>query len=484
MSIGTAFHSAGTGLAASARLAETVSNNVANAMTEGYARRSTELSSSPLGGYGGGVRIVGTVRAESAQITSERRLMDAARGAAVTLGDARDRALKAIGEPGERGSLAARATALETTLIAAAATPSSSTKLTQVLDAAKSLIGAIAGASEEAAAMRTDAEADIEHQVGLVNQALRDVDALNTKIRLGTTQGVETSSLEDERSRVIDRITEILPVRTVKREGGEVALYTQAGGALLDGRVWELSFSRTAPAIAPGTPGPLNGLYQDRGNGLEPAATSGSSGLFGGGSLAASFEVRDSVATEMLGELDLYAQDLVTRFRSPPLPAAWLDGGGEGLFVDTGAGGVGLSARLAVNPAADPAAGGEMRRLRDGLSSIAAGPVGFGDYLQSMVDAMTEPRNPGGMVSTGANASSAGLAGELGAFAGARAAQADDTRAYLASQSAILGEREAGELGVDTDAELQFLMLVEQSYAANARVLTVIDSLMQQLLEI
>lgn len=39
-------------------------------------------------------------------------------------------------------------------------------------------------------------------------------------------------------------------------------------------------------------------------------------------------------------------------------------------------------------------------------------------------------------------------------------------------------------LGVDTDAELQNLMLVEKYYAANARVLTVVDELMETLLRI
>jgi flagellar hook-associated protein 1 len=45
-------------------------------------------------------------------------------------------------------------------------------------------------------------------------------------------------------------------------------------------------------------------------------------------------------------------------------------------------------------------------------------------------------------------------------------------------------EREIDATGVDSDAELQYLMVVEQAYAANARVLSVLDSLLMQLLEI
>jgi len=40
------------------------------------------------------------------------------------------------------------------------------------------------------------------------------------------------------------------------------------------------------------------------------------------------------------------------------------------------------------------------------------------------------------------------------------------------------------ENGVDTDTEIQNLMLVEQSYAANARVIQVVDELMDTLLRL
>jgi len=66
MSITSALHNATSGLHVSARLADTISNNVANALTDGYAKRTTEVSSLTSGGYGSGARVVGTTRTESA----------------------------------------------------------------------------------------------------------------------------------------------------------------------------------------------------------------------------------------------------------------------------------------------------------------------------------------------------------------------------------------------------------------------------------
>jgi flagellar hook-associated protein 1 FlgK len=56
----------------------------------------------------------------------------------------------------------------------------------------------------------------------------------------------------------------------------------------------------------------------------------------------------------------------------------------------------------------------------------------------------------------------------------------------LGFNSARFTETRAAELadGVDTDQEMQRLILVEQAYAANARIMQVVDDLMQTLLRI
>jgi flagellar hook-associated protein 1 FlgK len=188
---------------------------------------------------------------------------------------------------------------------------------------------------------------------------------------------------------------------------------------------------------------------------------------------------------EFDGEMDRYALDLIERFRDLMPPAA-LDASGDGIFVDGGAPGplTGLAGRLELNAAVDPAQGGEIWRLRDGLSAAAPGPEGFGTYLQALADAMVAPRAPAGFVSQNAAAGGATMASEIASFFAGRAVRSDEDRAYAMSRQAVLAEREAHATGVDSDAELQSLMLVEQAYAANARVLSVIDDLMKLLMEV
>jgi flagellar hook-associated protein 1 FlgK len=186
---------------------------------------------------------------------------------------------------------------------------------------------------------------------------------------------------------------------------------------------------------------------------------------------------------EFDAEMDSYAADLIERFRDLMPPAA-LDAAGDGLFVDSNPGPfTGLAGRLAIHAAVDPAQGGAVWRMRDGLNAAVPGPEGFGDYLQGLTDAMVVARPPVGFVSQNASAGSATFASEIASFFAGRAVRSDEDRAYLVAQQAALAESEAHATGVDTDAELQSLILIEQAYAANARVLSVIDTLMKLLLE-
>ncbi|MFO1208620.1 MAG: flagellar hook-associated protein FlgK [Amaricoccus sp.] len=487
MGISSAINSAASGLAASSRLADTISNNVANAMTEGYAKRRTELSSVTLGGYGSGVRVVGTTRTETVQLTAERRAMDASVGATSARSDAYQQLMTAIGEPGSDSGLSTLATNLETALMNATASPQSTTVLTNAVQAAKDTAAALNHISDETTRIRTEADAEINRQVNTLNDALHQIDDINKKIATLSTQGVDVTSLQDQRSQLIDKISSIVPVKTVKRDGDQIAIYSQNGGVLLDGKVYELKFSAAANTVtADMTLGSgLSGLSQDQnaaGGAVAVSAGTGR-GLFDGGSLGALFEVRDKIVPEFNAEVDRYANDLIERFQDL-MPASALDASGQGLFVDSGSGGTtGLAGRIAVNAAVDTDQGGAVWRLRDGLSATTPGNTGDGTVLQAMSDAMTTTRDPTGFVSQNAKADSATMASEIASFFAGRQARSDDDKAYLTAQQATLSEQETSETGVDTDTELQSLTLVEQAYAANAHVLSVIDELMKLLLE-
>ncbi len=59
----------------------------------------------------------------------------------------------------------------------------------------------------------------------------------------------------------------------------------------------------------------------------------------------------------------------------------------------------------------------------------------------------------------------------------------EDQADFATARYDTLHTAELGQ-GVDTDVEMQNLLLIEQSYAANAKVLSAVDQMMQRLLEL
>ena len=75
------------------------------------------------------------------------------------------------------------------------------------------------------------------------------------------------------------------------------------------------------------------------------------------------------------------------------------------------------------------------------------------------------------------------LTSTLTSHYGAERLNAEQIQSFSATQVTELTERLLSE-GVDSDQELQKLLLVEQAFAANARMVQAVDEMMQTLLRI
>jgi flagellar hook-associated protein 1 FlgK len=185
--------------------------------------------------------------------------------------------------------------------------------------------------------------------------------------------------------------------------------------------------------------------------------------------------------------LDAIARDLIDRFADPAVDPS-LTPGDAGLFTDAGsaflpANEVGISARLTINPAVDPMQGGEAWRIRDGVGAAAPGAAGDSSLLRSFADALSDNRVPAsGSFGSGA-LSLNGILSSLLSQTGSDLLTAENQVAFT---SAHLDELEQNVLedGVDSDAELQRLILIEQAYAANARIIQTADEMLATLMRI
>ncbi len=485
MSISGAFANALTGLGAAARRAEVVSSNVANAGTAGYGRRVLETSAQSVGGSGAGVHVDGVRRQVDPVLLGNRRLADAETAAADSRAAFHARLEQAIGIPGGGDSLADRLAALESSLIQATSRPDSQTRLGAVARAAGAVVETFNSISERIQTLRMEADRDIARQVGQLNSRLKMIDDLNMQIRTALSGGNDATGLMDQRQNVVDEIAEIVPLRVIQRARGEIAIYSPTGAVLLDGRPARFDFTPSNLIVPEMTlaGGGLSGLSVDG----RPVATAGSRSAIAGGSLAAAFWQRDDAAVSAQANLDALARNLTERFQAPGLDPT-LAAGAPGLFTDDGAtfdpaDETGLSERLRLNPAADPAQGGAAWRLRDGLGAAAPGPVGDSTLLESFAAALGENRAAASGGFSNVARSIGGLAGEFLSQTGHARQVAEAELGFARTKGDAL---RASELkgGVDTDQEMQTLLEVERAYSANARVIQTIDDLLDNLLRI
>ncbi len=484
MSISGSLHTALSGLHAVSRAAETVSSNISNAMTEGYGKREVLLSSEVLAGTGSGVRVDGVRRHSDPALIGNRRISEAQLARVEVRAEFLSTLEIAIGMPDTPGSLSARMTEFESTLIAAASRPDSEARQLAVANAASALAGQLNAASDGIQAERMRADQGIAQGVETLNASLQRISELNVQIvRLGST-AQDPSALIDQRQRLIDGIADLIPIREVPRDNGTIALYTPGGAILLDGKAAEIGFT-PAGVITPDmtlASAALSGLTI---NG-RPVSTSAENGPIAGGKLAGLFAVRDEHAPAAQERLDAVARDLIERFADPSVDPT-LAVGDPGLFTDNGAAflpadELGLAGRISLNALVDPSAGGALWRLRDGLGAATPGDPGNATQLNALTDALTAARTPasGGFL---VPRSAAGLMGDLLSGVSVDLQGALTEQSFARAQTdTLIGQELRG--GVDTDEEMQKLLLIEQVYAANARVISTIDELIQTLLRL
>ena len=482
MTISGTLSSALSGLTANARAAEIVSSNIANAMTEGYGRREIQLTARQVGGIGQGVSVAGVYRHTDPILIGDRRGAQALASYHRVQADFLLRLETVVGSPEEGQSLNGRIAALDTALIEASSRPESESRLARVADTAMALVSQISAVSDDIQSARASADDRIETAVRHLNSALVRVADLNRLIRNNSGSGRDSTALMDQRQQLVDSIASIVPIREMARENGQIALYTTGGARLLEDKPSTFGFAAVGRVTHDMTlaSGALSGLTL---NG-KPVAT-GPEDPMRGGTLAADFRVRDQLGPEAQARIDAIAREVVDRFAAPGLDATRAPGD-PGLFTDAGGAfdpltEAGLSQRLRLNAAADPAAGGALWRLRDGLGAAAPGPVGNSQLLTDWQRALTAVQDPASAAFLPGQRSLAGLAGDMASgIAGARLGLEGEAGFSRARAESLLNMELSG--GVDSDQEIQSLLLIEQNYAANAKVVQTVDEMIKLLL--
>jgi flagellar hook-associated protein 1 FlgK len=507
MSLDLAFGIARSGLLSSQRAVALVSQNLANATTEGYTRKSADAVSVSQRGEPMGVRTGAASRTVDDALQAERH----ARGGESAAARERERLLAGIervhGTPGDGQSLGDVMSGLRTGFLQLRASPGDAGIQRDVVETARDVALRFNQIANAVGSARQEAQDGIAAEVGRINATLREIAELTVRIQADRARGLAIGELEDQRDLALGRLSESLPVRALHQNDGGLVLVTKGGLGL------PLDPARDAFATAGASVGP-NAFYGP--GGTLPGITLAGQDVtrqVTGGRLGEMVALRDSTLPRFQAELDIAAAHLASR----------LDG--QGLRLFTNASGVVPDVTLAYN---NPAAGligfaGEMRLnpavaanpalLRDGTQAVTAtpggptaftpnpatGPAGFAVLLDRVLEhSFGETVAPGTFWSV-LPATSLGPDGTLASpFVTPRGIEAYAallTGAHTSDRAAATAARERAdglkrgldtrfqrESGVDTDAELATLVQLQNAYAANARVMSTAQQMWDSLL--
>ncbi len=232
MGVMQALQSALSGLRATQAGVDITSQNIANADSVGYTRRTLPLSQEVSGNTTTGVRTGAVQRMLDVLVQRQLRLENA--GAAYT--DIRANYMSQLdllfGAPGSESALDTTLNNFTQSLQGLVNDPSSFTTRTAALAGASNLAAQLNGLSQQIQTMRTNAEQAIASNVRQANDLLAQLQQVNDRILGGNTN---SAALLDQRDQIVDGLSKLFDVRTTLLDNGSISIVTIGGLALFDG---------------------------------------------------------------------------------------------------------------------------------------------------------------------------------------------------------------------------------------------------------
>ncbi|MCF4164169.1 flagellar hook-associated protein FlgK [Zavarzinia compransoris] len=450
MSLNGAMNVALTGLLAHQSALQVVGGNVSNATNPNYTRKTQETTATA-----GGVLVTAVERATDQALAKDLLAYSSLAGETGVQSKYLDKLSTLVGGSDGSARLATAAEDFATAWTVLQATPDSSTAQADVIAKADAFAAAVNALVAGIDSVDREVQSATADTVDEINGLLTKIDRLNDQISAGNGAAANTLDLQDERDAAVRDLSALVDVKTIARSDGGLAVFTTSGLTLVDQSAVQLAYDGTDVTRA-GDASSLNGVFRaGELAGLLALREPGPSAEAGTGTIAG---LRDQVTA-------LAAMFTDT---SPGTFAAAYDGAATGtgeladsFFVMTGS-------TLSVNPA-----------LLDGSARLKQAAV---NDVQTALEAGSRSLAIGGLTVSGKDY--AGLAGaittSLTAEAGtvrdkAELAEATRTEALTRFESAV---------GINMDTELANLQVLQNAYAASAKVMQAVNQLYNDLFAI
>ena len=484
MSLTLSTDTARSSLQATSEQISVVSRNIARVHDADATRKTATLVSGP----GVGVSVPRIDRTSDQLLFNTYLTANSASQAQTSIATALGQMQRTVDDTDQEHSPAALMSKLSATLQTYSGDPQNPAVAASVVSAAKDVSNALNSASSTVAQVRQQADSDIATSVANINDLLAQFQNLNNEVVRGSSNGRDITDILDSRDAVLKQLSSEVGIRTVSRDNGDIAIYTDSGVTLFDKVPRAVTFQQTQN-LAAGASGAA--VYAD---GVPIAGTSHILEIQSG-KLAGLMSVRDDIAVTYQSQLDEMARGLINAFAetdqsaTPTLPSA------TGLFTYSGGPtlptGVvaGLASSIKINAAVDPGQGGNAELIRDGGISgasykyNAANAPAFTDRIQSLIsglnsgqafDPSTQLPSSSSVMDYAKNSVS-----WLEALRQSATAEADYRSTVAQRATSSLSQA----TGVNLDEEMTNLLDLERTFQASSRLINTVNQMLSTLIQ-
>lgn len=487
MSLSAALSNSVISLAAFQQQTQLLSSNVGNAQNPNYTRKVATLSTPSLNGLPGAPVISQITRAVAPDVQQDLYAAQSDFGRLDTAKSySRDLAelLDTTNTSGSQPALAKLLSNFEDAWTAMNANPEDPQLGQEVIQQGVILANRINQLNARQTELRTRADESITTAINTINDAAVQIQKLNVQITAQYGAGQPTGDLEDLRDVQVQRITNLVGVRTLVNDRGELFVYTEAGVQITGTTAQQFTYTPSTQTTA-GSITYTNSTTSLNGGFLNGSVKASLDYLDPTNGALASSDPNVGMLGKFVNQLDSFALNLVNivntayaaaENRVPaPTPAEGTD-----FFHVFTAGESGFEAQfIAVEP-----------NLVNGTESIKS--LSGGDVQQAMQSQLlsSTQTNPVGATPAEGNGL---LLGNVNIFSlvdgilayHAKTADTNDTNQQSADTlQHTLDQKYRSLTGVDVDNELANLQVLQNNYAAMANVLNSITKMFDDTINI
>jgi flagellar hook-associated protein 1 FlgK len=453
MSLSSLLSIARSALLTQQRAIDTTGHNIANAHTEGFSRQRLNLApevplKTEFGQVGRGVSIAGIVRFRDQFLDASYRQENGERGRYGMTRDLLGQIEELFGEPSDNG-LGAGIDALFSAFGDLANDPAGKAPRVLVREAAASLAQSFNDADRRLSAANGEVVSRMDAIVADINDLTRQIADLNIKAQGGASGQRQAPDLSDERDKLVDQLSTVVGVRVLTREDGTIGVV--AGDALL---------------VDGGQFASLEG--RDLGKGGYGIGVVGAKGTINmqSGQLAALVELSAVTIPGIRARLDALAAGVVAEVNALHRNGTTLTGRtGIEFFNPTGRTAASMALSSEIGAATDNIAAGQSGGAADNANALAIAALrttGVGSFGGATIGQAYQE-----------------IITSIGVM-GREAVRHHEAQDVIANNADAMRKSVSG---VSIDEEMTNLITQQNAFAAAARLVSVADQMMQDVIE-